>query len=112
MIRVIRVGMRRRRVDPSPLKELLPGVLRGIKGPVTGPLARIRKAFEEIVGPAVASRTRVVAAESGRVRIKVASAALKQDLAIFRRVEVLEGIRKRLPELRIREVSYVVGSVS
>ena len=96
----------RRRTEPEPLKRLIPGVLKGMKPP--GRLERVRAAWPEVVGPVAAARTRVLGFEEGRVRVEVASAPLKHDLQTFRRDEVLEGLKKRLPDLRIRDVRYVV----
>jgi len=96
--------------EPTPIGELLPSVLRGIKG-TSGPLDRVRKAWGEIVGPLVASRTRVAGLENGQVRVEVASAALKHDLSTFRQPEVVKGLRERLPEMGIRDVSYRVAAV-
>ena len=104
--------MRRKNPDPSALKDLVPGVLRGMRRSVAGPVARIRDAWPAVVGEVTASRTRVTAFGDGRVRVEVASAALKQDLAVFRRTAVLRGLQERLPDLRIRGVSYRVGAVS
>jgi len=104
--------MRRRNPDPASLKDLVPAVLRGMKRTVAGPVARVRDAWPQVVGEATASRTRVAGFSEGRVRVDVASAALKHDLHVFRRQQVLEGLRKRLPDLRILAVSYRVGAVS
>jgi hypothetical protein len=101
-----------RKAEPTPIGDLLPGVLRGMKGPAKGPLARTRTAWAQVVGPAVAARTRIAAVESGEIRVEVASAALKHDLQTFRRGEVLEGLKRHLPDLGIRRVSYRVGAVS
>jgi hypothetical protein len=60
----------------------------------------------------VAERTRVASVEEGRVRVEVASAAVRHDLATFRSADVLKRLRERLPELRIREVSYRLGKPS
>lgn len=87
-------------------------VLRGLRGKTVGPVARVREVWPDIVGPALAARTRVAAVEEGRIRVEVASAAVRHDLATFRRAEVLEALRKRLPELKIREVSYRLGKPS
>lgn len=97
---------KRRRLDPSPLREFLPGVLRGLKPP--GRLERIREAWAEVVGPVVASRTRVVGCEEGRLKVEVASAPLKHDLSTFRREEILGGLDERLPDLKIKAVRYTV----
>ena len=76
----------RRVGEPAPIQEVLPAVLRGLQGTATGPVERARKAWGEVVGPLVASRTRVASVENGRVRVEVASAALKHDLATFQRL--------------------------
>ena len=104
---------RRRDVgDPAPIQELLPAVLRGLKGTATGPIEQVRQAWAALAGPEVASRTRVAALENGRVRVEVASAALKHDLATFRNADLVRGLKERLPGLGIRDVSYRVAAVS
>ena len=77
---------KRRKGEPTSLRQLVPGVLRGLRGPTRGPVVR--------------------------VRVEVASAAVRHDLATFRHAEVLKGLQERLPELRIREVSYRLGKPS
>jgi hypothetical protein len=54
----------------------------------------------------------VASVEEGRIRVELASSAVRHDLATFRRAEVLKGLQERLPELRIREVSYRLGKPS
>jgi hypothetical protein len=106
------VKREQRKGEPTPIGELLPAVLRGLRGPSGGALARTRAAWALVVGPAVAERTRVAAVESGEIRVEVASAALKHDLQTFRSGEVLKGLRQHLPDLGIRRVSYRVAAVS
>lgn len=103
---------KRRKSEPASLRQLVPGVLRGLRGPTTGPVAQVREVWPEVVGAAVAARTRVAAVEGGRIRVEVASAAVRHDLATFRGAEVLKGLQERLPDLRIREVSYRLGKPS
>lgn len=103
---------KRRKGEPASLRQLVPAVLRGLKGSVLGPVARVREVWPEVVGPALAARTRVASVDEGRVRVEVASAAVRHDLAVFRRQDVLRGLRERLPELKIREVSYRLGKPS
>ena len=104
---------RQRRVgEPAPIHEVVPSVLRGLTGSATGPVERARKAWGEVVGLEVASRTRVAGVENGRVRVEVASAALKHDLATFREADVLRGLKERLPDMGIREVSYRVAALA
>lgn len=97
--------------EPAPIQEMLPSILRGIKGVAGGPLDQLRKAWGEILGPEVAARTRVASFTDGNVKVEVASAALKHDLVSFRSAEVLGALRKRLPDLSVRGVSYRVASL-
>ncbi len=96
--------------DPAPIGELLPAVLRSLRG-AAGPVDRLRKAWGDVVGPVVASRTRVAGIENGQVRVEVASAALKHDLSTFRQPEIVKGLTERLPDLGIRGVSYRLAAV-
>jgi len=104
--------MRRGRREPARLRQILPSVLRGMGTRGGSRLSRVRAAWGEVVGPALAERTRVTAVAEGRIRVEVASAALKHDLAVFRREEILEGLRRRLPDLSLRDLSFRVGAVS
>jgi len=95
------------------MSDVLPGVLRGVRGAAGGgALAKVRRAWAEAVGEAVAKRTRVAACEGGKIRVEVASAALKHDLATFRAPQLLEGLRNALPELRLKELSFRVAALS
>jgi len=60
----------------------------------------------------VAQRSRVAAVEGGKLRVEVASAALKHDLSTFRRGEVLRRLREEAPDLGVRDVVYRVASLS
>lgn len=107
-----RRGVRRPTPDPESLKDLVPAVLRGMRRNTGGAVGRIRQAWLQVVGEEVARRTRVIGFSDGCIRVLVASAALKHDLAVFRRASVLEGLKRELPGLSIRTVSFRVGAVS
>lgn len=101
----------RRVGEPAPIQELLPSILRGIKGVPGGPMDRLRQAWRETVGAESASRTRLAAFSNGQLRVEVASAALKHDLVAFRAADVIKGLRDRLPDMGIREISYRVAAL-
>jgi len=103
---------KRRKSEPASLRQLVPGVLRGLRGSGSGPVARVRDIWPAVVGAPMAARTRVAAVEGGRVRVEVASAAVRHDLATFRGAQVLKELQERLPDLRIREVFYRLGKPS
>ena len=102
----------KRYVEPSPLKEVLRGVLKGLKPSSNSPVGRVRAAWVEIVGPEAASRTRVTGLESGVLQVQVSSAALKHHLSTFQAEEVLSKLRERLGGPIVRSVRYRVGSLS
>ncbi|MHC4932067.1 MAG: DciA family protein [Planctomycetota bacterium] len=105
--------MRKRRyIEPSPLKEVLPGVLRGLKPSKASPVGRVRAVWDEVVGPEAASRTHVASLESGILQVQVSSAALKHHLSTFQAEEVLRRLRERLGGPVVRSVRYRVGSLS
>ena len=105
--------MRKKRyIEPSPLKEVLPGVLRGLKPSKSSPVGRVRAVWSEVVGPEVASRTHVASLDSGVLQVLVSSAALKHHLSTFQADEVLGKLRERLGGPVVRSVRYRVGSLS
>jgi len=99
----------RRIGEPAPIQEVLPSILRGLRG--GDALQRVREAWAEIVGAEVAHRTRVAAFANGQVRVEVASAALKHDLVTFRGPDLLRGLQERLPDQGVRAVSYRVAAL-
>ena len=101
----------RRRLDPSAIRELVPSILKDLRGPAGDRVERARRAWTEIVGEAMARRTRVVGVGQGFLQVVVASAALKHDLVTFRAETILAGLREKLPEWRLRGVRYRVGAV-
>jgi predicted nucleic acid-binding Zn ribbon protein len=103
---------KKRYIEPSPLKEVLPGVLRGLKPSKSSPVGRVRAVWPDVVGPAAASRTHVTSLESGVLQVQVSSAALKHQLSTFQADEVLSKLRERLGGPVVRSVRYRVGSLS
>ena len=98
--------------EPSPLKEVLPGVLRGIKPSRSSPVGRVRVIWADVVGTEAASRTHVMSLENGVLQVQVSSAALKHHLSTFQAEEVLSKLREKLGGPTVRSVRYRVGSLS
>jgi predicted nucleic acid-binding Zn ribbon protein len=103
---------KKRYIEPSPLKEVLPGVLKGLKPSKSSPVGRARAVWAEVVGPEAASRTHVASLENGVLHVHVNSAALKHHLSTFQAEEVLGKLRERLGGPVVRSVRYRVGSPS
>ncbi len=65
--------------------------------------------WPEIVGEDIAAATRVVRAAGGILTVEVASAPLLQELATFRRREVLDAIRSRPEFAGFRDIRFRAG---
>ena len=72
--------------------EIVPGVLRGLKPKASDPLLAVKELWPSVVGEPTARRCRLVALRDGELTVEVASAALRQHLAVFRRAEILEAL--------------------
>ena len=83
------------------MAELLKPVMRGIRPPRRDPAEAVRAVWGSVVGEKTASRARVAAYREGELIVEVSSAALRQHLSVFRRDEILEGLRAALPETPI-----------
>lgn len=95
--------------QPRLIGELLPGILRGLRGPKASRIERLRPVWEEVAGEPTAARTRLSSLESGVLTIEVESAALKHHLTTFRREALLGALRERLPDLPLFELRFRVG---
>lgn len=103
------MAKRRRQLDAVPLQELLPGVLKGMRPPNRGLLAKVKKAWAEVVGEAFAQRAHPTSLSNGVLSVEVTSSAVKYELTTFRAEAVLEGLRERLPGLFLRTIRYRLG---
>ena len=98
-------------IEPTALRELVPGVLRSIQ-PRRRTLEKVGHAWESVVGRATAARTRLVGFSGGVLTLEVASSALKHDLLTFRKDQLLDGLREQLPDVEIRDLKCRVGTLS
>ncbi|MHC4938203.1 MAG: DciA family protein [Planctomycetota bacterium] len=80
--------------EPAPVGEILPGIMRGLRPKKADPLAAVRQAWPRLVGEPVARRSRLVSLKDGELTIEVASAALRHDLSVFRKDQLLQGLRE------------------
>jgi predicted nucleic acid-binding Zn ribbon protein len=103
------MAKRRRQLDAVPLQELLPGVLKGMQPRNKGQVAKIKKAWLEVVGEPVAKHARPTALTNGILSVEVTSSSVKYELATFRAEAVLEGLKQRLPGVFLRTIRYRLG---
>lgn len=67
-------------------------------------------AWEEVVGPAIARRTRVAGFKSHKLYVDVDSAAHLHELRTFGKDKILADLRERLPSLRVQDIVFRPGS--
>jgi predicted nucleic acid-binding Zn ribbon protein len=71
---------------------------------------QLRRVWNELVSPATAARTEPVGVKRGKFEIVVAHSALAQELS-FEKVRLLAGLRTALPDTKIDDLRFRVGSV-
>lgn len=67
--------------------------------------------WKEVVGDEIASQTRIVSAEKGELVVEVGSAALLNELATYRKQEILEALAAREEFRGIRRLRFRAGSL-
>lgn len=90
--------------EPSPLGDILPGLMRGLRPKRDDPLEKLRGAWEAAAGASTAARARLAGFRDGVVLVESASAALRQHLSLFRREEILAALRAAVPDVRIDDL--------
>ncbi len=69
----------------------------------------IEAAWATAVGPAVDAQTRVNALRRGVLEVEVRSGVLMQELAQFRKRELLGAVRKALPASAVTDIKFRTG---
>jgi predicted nucleic acid-binding Zn ribbon protein len=72
---------------------------------------RLEQAWQEVIGEQGAEQTLVGGLRRGVLDIVVGNAVLLQELAHFRKRQLLEGMRQRLPRQPITELRFRAGVV-
>jgi len=95
-------------VDPQPLARALSELI-AVRG-----LARMRgdaqltAVWQDIAGAKIAGRTRVLGIRRQVLQIGVAHAPLLGELASFHRTDLMAALNSRHPELRIRDIKFLM----
>jgi hypothetical protein len=92
--------------DPEALGEILSKFLRDAKRRGGRTPANLEAAWREVAGETVVRNTRISSARHGVVTVEVFSAALKQELEVYRREELLAALRSRLPDMALDRLSF------
>lgn len=97
---------------PKPLKDVL-GSLLAAKG--YGRLrsaSELEAAWEAAVGEAASRQTRLGAIRRGVLNVSVSHPALLEELAAFRKPEILAALRRAAPDARILDIRFRVGPIN
>ena len=71
----------------------------------------LEAAWESAVGEAGRGRTRVEGVRHGVLTVAVADHALLEELAAFRKAELLAALRRELPDARLLDLRFRYGMV-
>ena len=66
----------------------------------------IFEVWEEVVGPARASRLTPLRLRAGVLWVGVESSALLYEVSQFERVGIVEGLKQRIPDLGVEDVRF------
>jgi hypothetical protein len=74
--------------------------------------AELESAWRKVAGEGVAAQTRVVGLRKGHLWVEVASAPLRSELAGFRKLELLEGLRQHYTRRHIADLRFLIPGSS
>jgi predicted nucleic acid-binding Zn ribbon protein len=99
------------RRGPKPLGEVLGALFasRGY-GRLHG-VGELERAWESAVGAATGRQTRLGAVRRGVLTVTVAHPALLEELAAFRKPELLATLQREAPGSTVRDIRFRVGPV-
>ncbi|MBT4863978.1 MAG: DUF721 domain-containing protein [Planctomycetaceae bacterium] len=92
--------------DPKHLSRALSELiaLRGWAG-VRGQ-AQLNADWNEVAGETFAAQTKVLGMKRGVLNIGVSNSALLSELASFHKMTLVENLRERRPDLKLRDVKF------
>lgn len=74
-------------------------------------VGELEAAWDEAAGEPAGKQTRIAGLRHGVLTVHVAHPALLEELAAFRKPELLAALRRRLPDLKIHDLRFRVGPV-
>jgi len=69
----------------------------------------VRKAWEKVVGPEIASRTRMVAFKRGAVTIEVASSSLYSELKTYYMRSLVDSVQQEMGNKKVKSLKFRLG---
>ena len=71
----------------------------------------LETAWEEVIGAVGATQTQLAGLRHGVLTVTVAHPTLLQDLAAFRKLELLEAMRSKLPGVKLQDLRFRIGKI-
>lgn len=68
--------------------------------------AQLTAVWNEVAGEEVAGKTRVQGIKRGVLHVSVSNSALLSELASFHKMNLIDDLRERRPDLKIRDVKF------
>ena len=100
-----------RRKGPQPLGDIL-GALVAARG--YGRLhaqTELESAWQQAVGPETGRQTKLGAIRRGVLNVQVAHPALLEELAAYRKPQILAALRQALPDTVLHDIRFRVGPI-
>ena len=100
-----------RRKGPQPLGYIL-GALVAARG--YGRLhaqTELESAWQQAVGPETGRQTKLGAIRRGVLNVQVAHPALLEELAAYRKPQILAALRQALPDTVLHDIRFRVGPI-
>ena len=91
------------------MKDLLPGVMKGIGENHRERPDLILAAWPEIIGPQFAPMTTPVSFEAGILTVKVRNSTLHSLLNQYEKAKILKALRNKFPKTTIHNIQFRLG---
>jgi predicted nucleic acid-binding Zn ribbon protein len=96
---------------PEPLRDILARLFTARGWARRQERLQVETVWALVAGPEVAGQTQVQSFRRGILEVIVANAVLLQELVHFRRRQLLEQLRQRLPGAAVNELRFRTGVV-
>jgi predicted nucleic acid-binding Zn ribbon protein len=94
---------------PEPLSEVLSRLFTARGWGRRQEQLRLEQAWEEVAGADVAKQTRLGAMRRGILEIEVSNGALMQELVGFHKRRLLEGMKRKLSGVTLKDLRFRAG---
>lgn len=96
---------------PKPLKDVLGSLLAARGYGRLRAIGELESAWESAVGEPASRQTRLGTIRRGILNVTVSHPTLLEELAAFRKPEILAALRRAAPDARILDIRFRVGPI-